>query len=303
MIAHWDDVPWQAHEHGELRFERQRLGAAAGSVKVGLSRYRIPAGARNMPQHVHADEEEIFFVLEGSGLSWQDEAAHEVHAGDVIVYRAQREAHTLIAAPDEPLDVLAFAGGSATSLTTLPRAGVTWVGARWLPADSPHPFDAEPPMDEPPAVVPRPPTIVALADVAGTVDDHGAIRRTRRDLGRAAGSVTTGIKHVEMPPGGRAATRHCHAAEEEVFVILDGDGVVRLGEEELDVRRGSVVARPAATGIAHDLQAGDDGMALLAYGTRECNDICWYPDSQKLFFIGVGVVARVESLDYWDGEG
>ncbi len=35
MIAHWDDVPWRAHEHGELRYEHQRLGAA-----------------------VHADEEE-----------------------------------------------------------------------------------------------------------------------------------------------------------------------------------------------------------------------------------------------------
>ncbi len=303
MIAHWDEVPWKAHEHGELRYERQRLGVAAGSAKVGLSRYRIAAGSRHMPQHVHVDEEEIFFVLGGTGLSWQDDAAYEVAAGDVIVHLAQREAHTLIAGADGPLDVLAFAGGSPTHLTTLPRAGVTWVGSHWLGADAPHPFDAEPPLVALPPVAPRPQNIVALDDVRGHTEDHGTIRRTRRNLGRAAGSVTTGMKHVDLPAGGRAATRHCHALEEELFVVLDGDGLVRLGDEESAIRRGSVVARPPGTGIAHDFQAGPAGMALLAYGTREPNEICWYPDSQKIYFIGVGVVARVEPLDYWDGEG
>jgi uncharacterized cupin superfamily protein len=43
-------------------------------------------------------------------------------------------------------------------------------------------------------------------------------------------------------------------------------------------------------------------LTLLTYGTREPNDICFYPRSNKIGFWGVGVVARVESLDYWDGE-
>ena len=97
MLCHWDDVPWTAHEHGDLRCERQRLGAAAGARDVGLSRYRIAPGCRAMPLHVHADEEEIFFVLAGSGFSWQDDALHEIRAGDVIVHRASEEAHTLVA--------------------------------------------------------------------------------------------------------------------------------------------------------------------------------------------------------------
>ena len=40
----------------------------------------------------------------------------------------------------------------------------------------------------------------------------------------------------------------------------------------------------------------------LVYGTREPNDICYYPRSNKIGFRGVGVLARLESLDYWDGE-
>ena len=54
--------------------------------------------------------------------------------------------------------------------------------------------------------------------------------------------------------------------------------------------------------VAHTFRAGDRGLTFLAYGTRESNDICFYPRSGKVFFRGVNLVARIESLDYWDGE-
>jgi uncharacterized cupin superfamily protein len=303
MLCHWDDVPWTTLEHGDLRAERRRLGAAAGAVGVGLSRYRVAAGARAMPLHVHADEEEIFFVLSGSGYSWQDDALHEVRAGDVIVHRPSEEAHTLVAGDGEPLDVLAFGSGSPTGLTQLPRAGVTWLGARWLPQDAPHPFQAEPPAPELPPVAPRPPTIVALEAVEAEERHRGRnVHRVRRNLGRAAGSSRSGLQHVTIEPLARSSPRHCHSVEEELFVVLEGDGVVLLGDDEHPVRAGSVVARPPATGVAHVFQAGEDAMKLLAYGTRDPSDMCWYPDSSKVAFGGLGVIARVEALDYWDGE-
>jgi len=84
MVCHSDDVPWVAHEHGDIRMQRRRLGGAAGARDVGLSSYRVTPNSRMMALHVHADEEEIFFVLAGSGLSWQDGALHEVRAGDTI---------------------------------------------------------------------------------------------------------------------------------------------------------------------------------------------------------------------------
>ena len=94
----------------------------------------------------------------------------------------------------------------------------------------------------------------------------------------------------------------CHSAEEELFVVLEGEGLLLLGEEEHAVRRGHVVARPAGTGVAHAFRAGEHGLELLAYGTREPNDICFYPRSNKVFLRGIDLVARLERLDYWDGE-
>jgi uncharacterized cupin superfamily protein len=138
--------------------------------------------------------------------------------------------------------------------------------------------------------------------------------RTRRNLGRAAGSVTTGIQHVEVAPGKESAPAHCHSLEEEIFVILDGDGVLVLidpgtpdpgghAERETPVRTGHVISRPAGTGVAHMFRAGDSGLTYLAYGMRNPGDVCFYPRSNKIAFRGVGLIGRLERLDYWDGEG
>jgi hypothetical protein len=43
-------------------------------------------------------------------------------------------------------------------------------------------------------------------------------------------------------------------------------------------------------------------MTVLVYGTREPNDITYYPRSDKIYFRAVGVMARLERLDYMDGE-
>ena len=50
-------------------------------------------GAWSTPAHEHGRQEEIFYVLAGQGLSWQQRRGVEIGAGDCIVYLAGR-AHT-----------------------------------------------------------------------------------------------------------------------------------------------------------------------------------------------------------------
>jgi hypothetical protein len=54
--------------------------------------------------------------------------------------------------------------------------------------------------------------------------------------------------------------------------------------------------------VAHALRGGPDGLAFLAYGTRDTNDMAYFPRSDKIYWRGLGVVGRVERLHYWDGE-
>jgi uncharacterized cupin superfamily protein len=304
MVSHFDDVAPIAIEGTHLRGTRWRLGGAAGTAQTGLSRYRLGPGERAMPVHVHADEEEFFFVLDGEGLSWQDGRTHAVRAGDCVLHGAAAETHTIVGAGDG-LDVLAFSSGSATGLTWLPRAAAWWNGPHWLPHDGPNPFaaeDAAGPLELPEPEAERPATIAALTDVPVESWGRGDVDTLRRDFGDVFGSQSSGLNHVVVAAGALSAPPHCHAAEEEIFVMLDGSGTLLLDDDEHPVRPGSVVARPAGTGVSHCFRAGDEGMTLLAYGTREPNDITFYPRSGKVALRGIKTRFFVQRVEYWDAE-
>src|ERR687883_1608744 len=65
------DVPAERWEQGELAATRRRLGRAAGAKRLGVALVEIDPGRRSTPPHSHADEDEAFLVLAGSGLSYQ----------------------------------------------------------------------------------------------------------------------------------------------------------------------------------------------------------------------------------------
>ena len=131
-----------------------------------------------------------------------------------------------------------------------------------------------------------------------------------RDLGRAAGSIKTGIRLFDVRPGMLLNPPHCHSAEEEIFVVLDGEGTLELwphlrfgGErEEHPVTRGTSSRVRREPVEPHTFHAGRRGLSVLAYGTRDPRDITYYPRSGKVSIRGLGLIGRLDVLDYWDGE-
>src|SRR5262249_50753410 len=143
---------------------------------------------------------------------------------DCIVYKNCHEAHT-IRAGEEGLDVLAFGGREYLPTGELPRGRSMWTITGWAEVhNDSHPWDREPPLEWPEPEPGRVATIVNVADVEARVYGN----RRRRDLARAAGSRWTGLCHVECRPGTLTAPPHVHSAEEEIFVVLDGDGALEL---------------------------------------------------------------------------
>ena len=315
MISHWDDArTWRA-ERGHIGGTWHSL-TGRSSVTVGVKRIEVDPGMWSTPFHLEGAEEEIFYVLGGSGISvqWEGEGdalGYDVRAGDCLVHLPLEHTHTLQAGA-EGLDVLAFGERSlAGGITYLPRAGVAWLGETWAPVgvEEDHPWTREAAAGPPEVgeLSERPENIVNVEDLEPVVRDGATVGRRIRDFGRAAASSRTGLRHAEVLPGKLNAAPHCHSAEEEIFVVLDGDGHLLLWEDdgvaEHPVRGGTVVARPPGTGVAHAFRAGKGGMSLLMYGTRDPRDICFYPRSNKVFFTGLGLITRVgERLDYWDGE-
>ena len=227
-LTHFDEAGRGALAVGHLQATWSYLGEGAGCVGIGLRRIQVHEGAWSTPAHEHGRSEEIFYVLAGRGLSWQRGEVAEIGEGDCIVYLAGSGAHTLHALTE--LDVLAFGPRERDESPRFPRLGASLLGNRFvestpgaidgLPAQFVREAELGPP-ELPAEPGPRPATIVNVADVEGKAVERQHVGRTRRNLGVAAGSVTTGLQHVEVIPGKESAPLHCHSLEDELFVRAD----------------------------------------------------------------------------------
>jgi len=141
--------------------------------------------------------------------------------------------------------------------------------------------------------------------------EEGRFGGRMQDLGRAAGSVAVGLRREVIAPGKQSSPRHAHMAEEEIFVVLRGQGTLLRGEERVAVEAGDVAAFPAGTGVAHAFVAdAAEELEFLSIGERKDNDAIAYPDSGKLLVACVADengeredrLGRLQEADYFDGE-
>ena len=187
------------------------------------------------------------------------------------------------------------------------RLGWPWVEGR---IDDPWDIEAEQPPLAYGEPAPRPPNIINIDEVEHRGMRH---RRGQRRSRRPSDPISPGSTGSVLAPGSRGTVPHCHSEEEEIFVILEGEGTLHLWpspvaeargaqHEEIAIRPGHVIARPPGTRVSHWFRAGPGGLTMLIYGTRKPNDMAWYPRSNKIHWRGLGVIGRIESLDYDDGE-
>lgn len=142
-----------------------------------------------------------------------------------------------------------------------------------------------------------------------------ALRRQQRDPlydtrcgrvsdGTAAARLGAGFDIVA--PGRRSCPYHYHLAQEEMFVVLEGRGHLRVAGQMLPVRAGDVIFVPPGPEYPHQLvNTSDAPLKYLSISTQESPEICVYPDSGKTaaFARGHRLVQReAANLDYWDGE-
>ena len=166
-------------------------------------------------------------------------------------------------------------------------------------------------------------TTAAAADLASRlIRNHNEVdleHWTRPPLFESSGAALAsgtaarklGCSVDTLPPGKQSCPYHFHHAQEEMFVVIEGHGTLRVAGERLPIRAGDVIFIPPGPQYPHHiLNTSDAPLKYLAIGTRESPEVCEYPDSGKFLATAAsegqgsfhGIHKRGSSLDYWDGE-
>ncbi len=104
------------------------------------------------------------------------------------------------------------------------------------------------------------------AAAVGMDPDHFEIRFLREPLELRNFAVT-----VERFAGGWRPTRgHRHKTQEEVFIVVDGSGRVKLDDEIVELR--PLDALRVAPTVTRAFEAGPEGLEYLAFGPHHKGD-------------------------------
>lgn len=159
--------------------------------------------------------------------------------------------------------------------------------------------------------MPKP--LVNLDDVEfNDVEDNGFYTSRRAQFSAGIGARKLGYNLTELPPGKAQCPFHSHRAEEEMFLILEGEGELRYGDQRYRIRKHDVIACPTGGAeVAHQIiNTGRATMRYLSLSSLAEVEICEYPDSDKVGAYagapgkaGLRKMFRSETtVDYYDRE-
>ena len=130
-------------------------------------------------------------------------------------------------------------------------------------------------------------------------------------LARGTAARKLGASIDTVAPGMRSCPYHSHHAQEEMFVILEGAGTLRVAGETLPLKAGDVAFIPPGPEYPHQIiNTSAAPLKYLSISTRDMPEICEYPDSNKFLAMASSEEGKRfdalhrsgGNLDYWDGE-
>ncbi len=114
-------------------------------------------------------------------------------------------------------------------------------------------------------------------------------------IGNALGCEKIYVNIDYVKPGGKSVKYHSHSKQEEFFLIMQGSGLLRMNGEEVSIKTGDVISKPAGQEIAHQfINNGSEILQILDAGTREKDDIATYPDENVVFIRNKGLVFDIK---------
>jgi uncharacterized cupin superfamily protein len=99
------------------------IDAVIGTTQIGATLHVVPAGKTAWPYHRHHGNDELFFVLSGTGEYRVGNRRLPIKAGDCIGAPAGGEAHQIINSSNAELRYIAFANHGRADVIEYPDSG------------------------------------------------------------------------------------------------------------------------------------------------------------------------------------
>jgi quercetin dioxygenase-like cupin family protein len=110
-------------------------------------------------------------------------------------------------------------------------------------------------------------TVKNLRQVEDSAPKHGFSEMGEaRFANSALKAENTGLSYHVLRPNMRQPFAHSHDKAEEIYVVLAGSGQIKLDEDVIELE--TMDAIRLAPSVVRALEAGPDGLELLAFGTR-----------------------------------
>jgi uncharacterized cupin superfamily protein len=133
------------------------------------------------------------------------------------------------------------------------------------------------------------------------------------DIDKRLGLGGLGATLHVVPAGKTAWPYHRHHGNDELFLILEGAGELRIGDRRVQIRIGDCIGAPAG-GEAHQIiNSTGAELRYIAFANRVRADVVEYPDSGRIAVdIAHGndkeppsvfsAAGKLSPLGYWEGE-
>jgi uncharacterized cupin superfamily protein len=130
-------------------------------------------------------------------------------------------------------------------------------------------------------------------------------------LARGTAARKLGASIDTVAPGMRSCPYHFHHAQEEMFIVIEGHGTLRVAGELIPLRAGDIAFIPPGPAYPHQIiNTSAAPLKYLSISTRDMPEIVEYPDSDKYLAsaaLGDGkffdaIQRSRNNVDYWDGE-
>jgi uncharacterized cupin superfamily protein len=135
------DVPLLDRGHGEkFALKWGRIGPLVGAKGLGCALHVVPAGKRAFPYHAHHSNDEMFFILSGTGEYRFGETTYPIKAGDMLGAPpgGPEVAHQIINTGADEMRYLGFSTMLSPEAVDYPDSGKFAVWSRPDPSGDPR---------------------------------------------------------------------------------------------------------------------------------------------------------------------